>query len=390
MKSIIGLISQKNPTYPHDNKFNSALNKSKVFFNKFLLGSTIFASTFLPSFAQSNDNSPSNYNMPVITNLRSPIQKKDYHSDDIKSLIPNMISAGIFSNEQEALDAISSSNFLPYLRQIADSKDQALTNAFSNGVDYLKRTSFTDAQFSFSLFNNDASSFSAPISIGNIFYAYSPTRINDCSLYAKKTSSPSDTVYHLGQLYTTSYANVHTFGASMRINLDKTFIYDLGASYSFVTNTDEVIVPASAKIQLTNLGNRGAVSLDYLNATLSQNSQPIYDLGFSAGWNWARVISWLNDISNTNSSSLNLGLQLSPNAFFNEDINRHFSCTVYSLAQERSGEYEFLGGGRVDFNIANSVYINTTIEYNTDLSIKPTEWSYWLNLSIPLGSSNSK
>jgi hypothetical protein len=324
--------------------------------------------------------------MPVITNQRSYIQKNDYYSNKIKSLVPDMISAGIFSNEKEVLDAINSSNFMPYLRQIADSENQPLKDAFSNGINYFTRTNFTDSQYSFSIFNNDATSVSAPISIGSIFYSYSPTRLNDCNLEADKitssTTSSKDTVYHLSQLYTTWYANVHTFGASMRLNLDETFIYNLGASYTFVTNTKDVNLPTTICVQLTNLGRRGAVSLDYVNASFS-NSAPIYDMGFSVGSDCIRGLIWANDISNTNSSSFNLGIQVSPNVFFSNEINRNFSWTIYSLAQERSKTFEFLIGSRVDFNIANSVYLNATVEYNTDLSIKPTEWSYWFNLSIP-------
>ncbi len=373
--SVSNAVAQK------QNHFKRAYVATKHFFKKhyasvastIIIGSSIVSS----SFAQSK------YNMPVITNQRSSIQKKDYYSNKIKSLVPDMISAGIFSNEKEAFDAIESSDFMPYLRQIADSQNSQLKEEFSNGFNYFTRTNFTDSQYSFSIFNNDATSVSAPISIGSIFYSYSPTRLNDSNLKAYTTTSPSDTVHYSSLLYTTWYANVHTFGASMRINLDETFIYNLGASYTFVTNTKDVNVPPMLKLQLTNIGQRGCASIDYIGASFYPNSSTIYDVGVSAGSDYIRGLIWANDISNTNSSSFNLGIQVSPNAFFSEEVNRNFSCTLYSLFQERSNKYENLSGARVDFNIANSVYLNATVEYNTDLSIKPTEWSYWFNLSIP-------
>lgn len=373
-------------------KIIKAVQATKRFFRNTLIAGIMTASVAAPIKALSTEPS---YKMPVITNERSHVLSKENFSDEMKSLVPQMVTEGLFATEKDAYNALSNGNFAPTLKQILYTDNQALKDAFANKMFCSEITNFTDLQASFSIYDFDTTNAMSnwSFSWGEIIgLAVAPTRLNKRTLSAAQLYlANGDTVDNYSDTYTTRYTPKMVVSSSFVTKLGTDFAtYDWAASYS-PKNEDNI--PASLRFQFTNVGKQWYISpLDYVMASKISGEKWLVDAGASVGVDFARAVVWAGNI--TGKPQFSYGLQVTPNALLSEDVNYYFMSTFYAMGRKQQNSatswnknIEVLAGARLDFNVGNLLILGGTVEYNSAAGNyysvqKPTGLSAWLNASL--------
>ncbi|MFH0927004.1 MAG: hypothetical protein V1822_00300, partial [Candidatus Micrarchaeota archaeon] len=244
-------------------------------------------------------------------------------------------------------------------------------------------------QATFSIFNPDYADQSSKWGIDwneLASISLSSVRLNKAYLYSNLVHiNKEDTVINYSQTYTTLYTPQLIASTSWQIKTPAG-TYDLSPSAAFSPAFSQAI-PFSYQLQLTNIGNRHKLSVDYLRVSHISGSRAYVDGGISTGNDYLRLMFWGDDILG-NQRTLNFGGQFTPNVFFPDNVNYYLSNTWYAMFRERNFQATVLGlqaiaGTRLDLNIANTAVLGAIVEYNSFSGAKPSGYSFWLSLSIP-------